>query len=169
MNLDLAANNILVKDGYAFFFGSPFSNWHKSSFEIDGIIYSTSEQYMMHQKALMFHDHETAQKILSTSDPKKQKALGRLVKNYNDALWSEHRFDVVYEGCFEKFYQNDDLGKLLLSTDKLKIVEASPFDKIWGCGLRMNDANIVNESKWTGQNLLGKALMQVREQLRELT
>lgn len=62
------------------------SNWYLSDFEAEGIKYSFMEQYMMYQKAILFHDREIAQQILDTSDVGKIKALGRSVKGYDDLL-----------------------------------------------------------------------------------
>ena len=44
------------------------SNWYLSDFEVEGIRYSSMEQYMMHQKAVLFHDNEIAEQILAISD-----------------------------------------------------------------------------------------------------
>lgn len=164
----LSDNGILVKNGFALFWGSPFSNWYKAKFEVDNVIYSTSEQYMMHQKALLFNDPETAKQIMKTSDPKKQKQLGREVKNYRDDLWNQIRYDVVLEGCFEKFYQNEEFADILLMTEDLEIVEASPYDKIWGIGLDASHPDAIDKTKWKGENLLGKVLMEVRTQLKDV-
>lgn len=73
--------------------------------------------------------------------------------------------DIVYEGNLLKFSQNPILKKFLMETKDLIIVEASPYDKIWGIGMSEDDSDIHDELKWKGQNLLGKAIMKVREQL----
>lgn len=141
------------------------SNWYLSDFCVGSICYSSMEQYMMYQKALLFHDMETAAQILSTSDVGKIKALGRSVKNYEDVIWNGVRQLIVYQGLLEKFRQNDDLKKRLLDTESAILAECAVQDKIWGIGLSMKDERRFDLHQWQGQNLLGFSLMHVREEL----
>lgn len=142
------------------------SQWYYSPFVDEmGYYYTCCEQYMMFQKAVLFHDVETAKKIMETEDPKKIKALGREVKNFDSAVWDDAKFDIVVKANHKKFTQNEELRERLLGTGDKILVEASPYDKIWGVGLRANDERILDERNW-GQNLLGKALMGVRERIR---
>lgn len=83
------------------------SNWYLSDFTINDITYSSMEQYMMYQKAILFGDSEIAEQILESTDVGKIKALGRTVNNYDDAIWNGMRQIIVYEGLLEKFRQND--------------------------------------------------------------
>jgi ribA/ribD-fused uncharacterized protein len=163
--LDFTKTGIHIKDNFAFFWGGVLSNWHKCHFIVDDVKYTSSEQFMMHQKAVLFQDSTVAKLIMKTTDPKKQKALGKTVKGFDNRIWDQVKNTVVLEGCFEKFYQNPELTKILLSTEDYYICESSPYDKIWGCGLSMNDPNITDKTKWTGQNLLGLILMDVRKEL----
>ena len=139
------------------------SQWYDSSFKIDGILYQTSEQYMMSKKALLFNDNEANLKIMEEKDPKVYKELGRQVKGFSPKIWDEKKFKIVVEGNLAKFSQNEKLKQYLLNTKDKILVEASPHDKIWGIGMDENDKDILNPEKWKGQNLLGKALMKVRE------
>ena len=143
-----------------------FSQWSNHSFtDHDGTRYQNAEQYMMAQKARLFGDTETHEQIMSVSSPKQVKALGRKVRGYNQSEWERRRSDIVYNGNFLKFSQNPKLSELLKSTGDAIIAEASPVDAIWGIGLSEQDAKQVPESEWPGQNLLGKALMEVRGNL----
>ncbi len=144
---------------------SCFSQWYPSVFEVDGYTYQNAEQFMMAQKAKLFEDDEIFEKILKAENPKKVKALGRLVKNYNEEIWLERRFEIVVQGNLAKFSQNLDLKQFLLNTSDSVIVEASPVDKIWGIGLATEDENAERPLLWNGLNLLGFALMDVRKQL----
>lgn len=144
---------------------SCLSQWFPAKFEIDGVNYQSTEQYMMAQKAKLFNDEDIFQKILQTDDPKKIKALGRLVKNYQDEVWIVHRYEIVVQGNLAKFSQDNDLKAFLLSTSDQIIVEASPVDQIWGTGLATDHVNATNPNAWQGLNLLGFALMEVRKQL----
>ena len=69
----------------------------------------------------------------------------------------------------EKFSQNPKLLKLLLDTNDSILVEASPKDKIWGIGIGVDHVDFLNSDKWPGENLLGKALMEVRDKLKNNT
>lgn len=142
------------------------SNWYLSDFNINGIKYSSMEQYMMHQKALVFQDKEIAQKILETSNVGKIKKLGREVKNYDDIVWNGMRQVIVYQGLLEKFRQNEELKEKLLATEQNILAECAVQDKIWGIGLSMKDEKRFYMEKWQGQNLLGFSLMCVREMLK---
>lgn len=154
-----------ITDKYVFFWQGPFSNWYSASFKMDGVSFLTTEQAFMWQKAMFFDDHEIAAKILSSDSPKAAKDLGRQVKNYNDAKWNEVRSQMMLHACNAKFAQNEEPRKLLLETGERILVEASPYDKIWGIGMGENEDGVENEANWKGLNLLGKVLMQVREKI----
>lgn len=144
---------------------SCFSQWYESSFEIDGINYQTAEHYMMAHKALLFGDNESAQKAVSASNPGEAKKIGREVQGFIDSRWLEHRFEIVVNANIEKFKQNSELKEFLLGTGNRVLVESSPVDKIWGIGLASDNQSIENPNLWRGLNLLGFALMEVRDQL----
>ena len=141
------------------------SNWYPSNFSVDGVVFSSMEQYMMYQKANCFDDKNIAAQILQTNDVSQIKALGRMVSGYDDNYWNGIRQIVVYKGLLAKFSQNEDLKELLIGTETAILAECAVKDKIWGIGLSMKDADRLNRTKWRGQNLLGYTLMMVREQL----
>lgn len=141
------------------------SNWYPSSFTVNNVNFSSMEQYMMYKKAVCFGDKDTADKIFATDDVAKIKALGRLVANYNENYWNGVRQIVVFEGLLAKFSQNEDLNKQLKTTENCILAECAVKDKIWGIGLSMKDPGRFEVNKWNGQNLLGYALMMVRERL----
>ena len=143
------------------------SNWYPAHFTVEGIEFSSMEQYMMYQKAACFKDEEIAEKILATTDVAVIKALGRKVKGYNDGYWNGVRQLLVYEGLKEKFAQNEDLKRQLLDTEDSILAECAVNDRIWGIGLSMKDLNRFEPEKWRGQNLLGYALMMVRNWIKE--
>ena len=141
------------------------SNWYLSKFTVDNVTFSSMEQYMMYKKAVCFEDKDMADKILATDDVAEIKAFGRLVANYNESYWNGVRQIVVFEGLTAKFSQNEDLKTKLKATDNLILAECAVKDRIWGIGLSMNDPDRFQIDKWKGQNLLGYALMMVRERL----
>lgn len=141
-----------------------FSQWYKSDFtDIDGIKYNCAEQFMMYQKAILFGDNDVATEILNESNPKNIKALGRKIKNFNQQEWNKNKFEIVIAGNFYKFTQNNILRDILLNTKDEIIAEASPLDKIWGIGIDEKAAE--SGAGWKGENLLGKALMVVRDMI----
>ena len=141
------------------------SQWYPCEFKEDNITYTSAEQYMMAEKAKLFGDDEIRREILSTSDPRKCKALGRKVKNFDKAVWDKNKEKIVRHGNAEKFMQNRELRNFLLSTGDKVLAEASPVDRIWGIGLGKNNPNALNPEKWRGQNLLGFALMNARNDI----
>ena len=143
------------------------SNWYLSEFIIDDITFSSMEQYMMYEKAILFHDQETAEKILQTDNVAEIKALGRTVQNFDDTVWGQSREEIVYKGVFEKFRQNPELRKRLERTGEEVIAECAVKDKIWGIGLSMKDEDRFCVERWKGQNLLGKILMDVRKDIKQ--
>ena len=121
---------------------------------------------MMAKKAELFKDDEVLEKIIQCNSPAEAKKLGREVKNYDDKLWLENRYEIVKQGNFYKFSQNLDLKNFLLNTKDRVLVEASPVDPIWGIGMAEDHKDVLNPEKWKGLNLLGFALMEVRDELR---
>ena len=152
---------------YTLFFGkdSPFSQWHPCTFVIRGKIFNCAEQYMMYKKAMLFRDFKTARKVLNSSDPREQKSLGRQVRSFDNNIWLKHCKNIVRRGNLAKFGQNKHLRDKLFKTSNTTMVEASPYDRLWGIGLGVNHPNAYNEEKWNGKNLLGYILTDVRETL----
>ena len=142
-----------------------FSQWYDSRFFLDGVSFATAEHYMMHHKALLFGDDETAQRVLKANTPGEAKALGRSVRGFDEAVWVRQRLEIVVAGNVAKFSQSNRLRSFLLSTHDRVLVEASPVDRIWGIGLEANHPDAGNPAKWPGENLLGFALMEVRKKL----
>ena len=134
----------------------------------------------MYQKALLFSDPTTGALILQQTSPKEIKAMGRLVQNFDEKTWLANRERIVEEGTYFKFKngrpagedmegkEEGEVGGLwerLRETGERELVEASPRDRIWGIGFGAANAG-KNRERW-GLNLLGKALMKVRERMRE--
>lgn len=154
-----------MENKYHFFWKSRLSQWSLTRFQDEaGVTYNCCEQYMMAQKALLFDDEETYAAIMSSTGPGEQKALGRQVRGYNEAVWCALREEIVLKGNRFRAQHDPEFRALLLSTDDSTLVEASPFDRIWGIGYDRNTA-LANIEDW-GLNLLGKALMKLRAELR---
>lgn len=151
---------------FVFFWHGPLSQWHKSNFHCTylNVEVNCAEQAMMLSKAKLFNDMETYDLILKADHPKEQKTLGRSVKNFVTENWQRVCYDIVKCINIDKFSQNEDLKELLFLTYPNMLVEASPFDNIWGIGMAVDNKDILNTAKW-GQNLLGHALTSVRRTL----
>ena len=141
------------------------SNWYLSDMTIDGIRFSSVEQWMMYSKAAFFKDEEYMQKILTTNDPGTIKEYGRSVRNFDEDLWADASPAIIYKGLYNKFAQNEDLKAQLLSTDDALLVECARTDHIWAIGRRMDDPRRLNMEEWDGLNRLGFLLMEVRTNL----
>ena len=115
-----------------------FSQWFPAEFVVDDVAYNSTEQYMMAEKARVFGDDDIRQKMLASNDPKEIK------------------------GNLHKFRQNPELCQFLLDTGEKILVEASPYDTIWGIGMQESEAGVDNPENWKGTNFLGFALMEVR-------
>jgi hypothetical protein len=152
---------------FTFFFteASPFSQWYRCTFVVDSRTFNCAEQYMMYGKAQLFDDGDAAAKILAADHPREHKALGRKVKRFDDAAWKRAREGIVMAGSRAKFTQNAALLATLLATAGTTLVEASPYDRIWGIGLAATDARAQDSNQWKGQNLLGKILTALRDEL----
>jgi ribA/ribD-fused uncharacterized protein len=146
---------------------SCFSQWWPAAFSVNGVRYPTAEHFMMAEKAQLFGDNNVRALILKAGSPKEAKQLGRQVRDFDEQVWVEARFRFVVAGNVAKFSQNPELGNYLLGTRDRVLVEASPSDRIWGIGLAADSAQAMNPEQWLGLNLLGFALMEVRQRLRE--
>lgn len=145
------------------------SQWYKSPMIIDGVEYTCCEQYMMAEKARLFNDLSILDEILQCTEPKRMKELGRAVKGFDTCKWEEHKYNIVFKGNLNKFTQNKKLAEKLLETGDTLLVEASPYDRVWGIGMGVSNASFRQPSKWRGSNLLGFAIMEVRDTIKEQT
>lgn len=141
------------------------SQWYPADFQVGHQVYCCMEQYMMAKKAQLFGDAETEKRIMEESEQSKIKSLGRKVKNFDESVWNEFRTLIVMTGNYYKFGQLGNLRKYLLSTKDALLVEASPYDTIWGIGMSAEEARRSDITQWRGSNLLGFSLMAVRDEL----
>lgn len=143
-----------------------FSNWYRSDFEYAGKKYISTEQYMMYQKMAQFRAYDIADKILTETDQGKIKHLGRTkLDNFNSALWDKTKYAIVKRGIRAKFLQNTDITEILLSTNNAVLAECARNDEQWGIGIDINDDSRFDTSNWKGTNLLGRILMEIRQEL----
>jgi ribA/ribD-fused uncharacterized protein len=141
------------------------SQWWPAPVIVDGISYPTAEHWMMAQKARLFGDEEHLAAVLAATSPGAAKAAGRKVRGFEEARWAKARYGIVVDGNLAKFSQHAELRQFLRATGRKVLVEASPLDRIWGIGLAATNPDAHRPSAWRGANLLGFALMDVRDRL----
>lgn len=142
-----------------------FSQWHPTTFVIEGETFVTAEQWMMVCKARLFGDAAAAEAIMRTSDPAEQKRLGQRVVGFEQEPWDARRLGIVHAGSLAKFQQNEGARRQLAATAPAMLVEANPRDWIWGNGLQIDDPANNDPARWKGSNFLGRILTLVRNQL----
>lgn len=153
------------RDGFVFFWGKQdiASNWHPAKFTYKDREFVQAEQWMMYCKAMTFGDEAMAEKILSETDPAVNKKQGRAVQGFDEEIWNQRADKMVMVGLREKFLQNPNMLEWLLSTEGKQLAEASPYDKIWGIGLKANHPDATSTEKWPGKNKLGILLTDLRD------
>ncbi len=139
--------------------------WQPSPFTVGEVRYSCAEQYMMAEKARLFGDDQMEQEILATSDPATMKRLGKKVRGFDAGVWNRAKYSIVLNGSYAKFSQDPDLCGYLTGTGDAVLVEASPLDTVWGIGLGAKNERATDPVRWRGQNLLGFALMETRDEI----
>ena len=152
-----------------FTFQTDFSNHHLCNIQLRNTEFNCSEQAFMYFKAKLFKDEETAELILRSIDPNKQKALGKTIEGFNDNIWNQNKDRIMYEAVFGKFQQNSLLKDRLLNTGNKTLVECNPNDPYWGIGLHLQHKDIWEPSKWKWENKLGQILGIVRDELKVYT
>lgn len=144
---------------------SCLSQWYPRGFTHEGIHYPTAEHWMMAEKARLFNDEETLQKIIAAEKAPVAKKLGREVKNFDVNVWKTKMCAIVAKGSYLKFGQHPDLLEFLTTTGNKILVEASPFDPHWGIGMDKKAAEATIPENWKGTNWLGWCLMEARDTL----
>lgn len=153
---------------HVYFWNSSLSNFHKMSIEIEGDKgekFPTSEHLFMYYKALHFNDLDAAERITRVKPPAFAKDIGRAVRNYNDEEWDNVRYQYMVDTLRRKYANPSKERDFLVGTHPKILVEGSPYDKVWGVGIHYKDRRIVDVRNWEGDNLLGKALMEVRKEV----
>src|SRR5699024_5169580 len=129
-----------------------YSNFHYSPFKHEGKLFNWSEQAVMYRKAKLFGANDIANRILLETDPVNCKRIGRRIKiDFKEDVWEKERERIYKEVLLDKFSIPYLKQQLLETKDKI-IVEASPYDTIWGIGMGENDKGVDNPRNWRGQN-----------------
>lgn len=165
-----------IERGFAFFDDprddNGFLSWkYPSSFEIDGLKFSSAEQYMEHREALMFGDQEADRLIMSADSDTRIAVLGASVRGLDESKWMAAVPGIMADALGAKFRQNPELARGLLSTGDAVLVACGNrygrFGGAWGISVPMGDPRRFDREEWTGDNLLGETLMALRASIRE--
>lgn len=144
-----------------------YSNFHYTPFYYKGIRYKWAEQAIMYEKAKLFGADKIAESILEAIDAGDCKKLGRSREiPFNENIWDKNK-ERIFKDILREKYKLSNLRRLMLQSGKREFVEASPYDNIWGIGMRENDPGVTDRSNWKGQNLLGKILTEIRDEIQE--
>jgi ribA/ribD-fused uncharacterized protein len=162
---DMSTIQYEVRDGFCLFYGGFLSQWYPCTFKINNILFENAEMYMMWVKNVVFSgpfEHD----ILNSDHPSECKKFGRMIPNFDPALWNKIAKAFVYNGNKAKFAQNPGLLNKLIEIDCHTFVECSPTDKIWGIGMAISDNRCTYPNQWLGTNWLGEVITDVRNDLR---
>ncbi len=145
----------VTEDSILGFFGDYrfLSNFHECEVTLNNITYPSSEHAYMAMKVVSKEERLLISNIDGTARTKRYGQTVTLRDN-----WEDIKVAMMFRVCFAKFFLNEDLKRLLLATGNKYLEETNYWgDRTWGV------------CKEEGQNLLGKVLMAVREELRTLS
>lgn len=145
--------------------GKEFSNEYDAKMQIDGQTFATVEHYYQWSKAKMFGDADAEKKILKTASAKSVKTYGKKVTGFKEEEWDAKKNSIVRTALKAKFTQHPDLRKMLLDTGTKPLAFADPRDKYWSIGTSDDTSKAKDPSKWSGKNMLGKLLTELRTEL----
>lgn len=131
-----------------------FSNFSLHSIDLDGEKWATVEHYYQAHKFQHTGFEYLMPQIQAASTPELAAKIGRSLEYQPRPDWNLHKCQIMYRAIWQKFSSHLDIQRVLLDTIDREIVEDSPVDYFWGCGLDRS-----------GQNQLGRILMQVRSDL----
>ncbi len=147
-----------------------FSNWYPAGFEFADRKYCCVEQYMMSRKVLLARRFDLNDLIMGTEDPEEIKnyAGPKYFGNYGTIrkVWENTRYDAVKFAVRQKCIQNPEVMSILLGTGDALLAECAGRDTAWGIGINLHDHKWKNAQNWRGDNLLGRILMELREEFR---
>ncbi|HTF20598.1 MAG TPA: NADAR family protein [Chryseolinea sp.] len=139
------------------------TQWYPSGFSVQNDRYLHAAHWMMVKKARLFDDGEAASDLLALKEDQEIMTRGRQIVGFDQKRWDAHKFSIVVEGNLHKFSQHQSLHKYISGTHPLVLTEANPNDRVWGIGLPESAPGAMNPHHWKGLNLLGFALMEVRD------
>jgi len=146
-------------------FRHPLSNFHYSPLVKDGKSFSCVEQCYVFKKCGYFGDYRRQRIVLKhRMTPAAMKNLGKHIRNFDNRKWEGVKVKIMAEILEAKYNQNPHLSRFLLGTGHNILIEANKFDSFWGAGASFEE--IKTGKAWTGKNVMGILLMEVRMNIR---
>jgi N-glycosidase YbiA len=133
-----------------------FSNFSPHSIELAGRTWATVEHYYQAHKFQGTKFEELMWQIQAAPTPELAAKIGRNPEHQPCSNWDLRKCEVMSSAVAQKFSTHLDIQQILLATIDAEIIEDSPVDYFWGCGIDR-----------TGKNQLGRILMQVRANLHD--
>lgn len=133
-----------------------FSNFSQHPIHCETLDWPTAEHFYQAHKFLPASQQALIEKIRHAPSPEMAAALGRDPQHPKRPDWEKIKQAIMWQAVWTKFTTHSDIAQILLATGDAEIIENSPVDYYWGCG-----------ADGSGQNHLGKLLMQVRDKLRQ--
>ncbi|KAJ6195989.1 hypothetical protein J3E72DRAFT_245083 [Bipolaris maydis] len=140
------------------------SPWYMCVFKESGVRYTSVGHFILAEKARLFGDKDTLQKILVADTAEEQKLWAGNIKGIIAKTWEEHALDIATRANIAKFFVSAPLKGRLESFGTREFVLASPHDRLFGIGFNATEAIRVGKEQW-GQNLFGQALHATRRHL----
>lgn len=126
---------------------------------VNGVSIRTSEA--LYQACRFPHLPEVQRKIIDEHSPMTAKMRSKPFRKDSRPDWDAVRTKIMRWCLRVKLAQNwREFGRLLLATGDRPIVEQSRKDDFWG-------AKVAEDGSLVGMNVLGRLLMQLREQLKD--
>jgi N-glycosidase YbiA len=132
-----------------------FSNFSAHPVTLAGKTWPTTEHYFQAQK---FAGTPHEEEVRAAKSPMVAARMGRSRARPLRHDWETVKDAVMRVAVEAKVRQHATVRDALLSTGDEGLVEASTKDEYWGCG-----------ADGKGRNMLGRILMEVREQVRRET
>lgn len=134
--------------------------------EFNGTMYNSAHQAIAAELAKGFNDKDNLQKIMIADTPDEIiYSLDNVPGDANETKWNDLTKQLIYDVNIRKFEQYPELATRLLETKNSMLGAYIPDDNLIGIGLSLDNIQSSNPVNWTGQNILGKALMNIREKL----
>ena len=146
---------------------NPLSNYYPNQMVHKENSHDTLEHAYQYAKASRYQDNVAQEQILCASSPAEAKQIGYHVKNFDRADWDTVKTGIMLELLRIKFSTGSKMASFLQNTSGKSLAEAG-LSKSFGIGMSLWNKNIFDTSKWPKQcNILGKCLMEVRDELNQ--
>lgn len=135
--------------------------------EFQSTIYQSAKQAIYAELAKLFGDQSNLEKIMSAETADEITYSVKNISNEDESKWNEAMTKLIYDVNLAKFNQYTELSGRLIETKNAILGAYEPNDSLIGIGIAPENPLSKNQINWTGQNILGKALMEIRETLKK--